>query len=212
MPTLTGFTRPSDPIVASDLASKISIDIGKTVTVAVTPTDVQVSGSTISGADMTTIQTSMSNYIYTALEYGVGLYADPDSTMVANSNVRIPTQKAILTAINSVNRKAWVTGALKPGSFVYYSKTTTVGGVATFYITDDGTATGNAVFSSVYADTMTVSPYGSAALYQVSAPTVSTDKKSITATINQVTSVVLGLITISAAANGVDCRLLVLGN
>lgn len=112
----------------------------------------------------------------------------------------------------AAHRKAWVTGVLKPDSFVYYTKATTSGGIVTFYITDDGTATGNAVYTNVYADSIMISPYGSSAVFQVSAPTVAVNKKSVSATINQVTSVVLGLIQISSAANGVDCRLLVLGD
>lgn len=109
-------------------------------------------------------------------------------------------------------QKAWVSGLLKAGSFVYYSKAVTASGTATFYITDTGGSGGSAIYSNVYSDTITVTPYGSAALYQVSAPVVSGDKKSISVTVNQVTSVVLGLVTISAAANGIDCRLLVLGD
>lgn len=209
--TFSGFTRPSDPIVAGDLATKISTAISKTVTVVVTPTDIQVTGATLVSGDGTAIQVAMTAYFYPGLEYGVGLYADDDGSMTANSGVRVPTQAAVVTAMKN-SRFAWMSGVKKPGSFVYYSKTTTASGTVTFYITDDGTSSGNAVFTSVYLDSITISPYGSGAVYQVSAPTISGDNKSITATINQVTSVILGLIQISSAANGVDCRMLVLGS
>lgn len=139
-----------------------------------------------------------------------------NSIPMDGSSTKVVTSNAALTADNAVlalaRRKAWVSGVLKNDSFIYYSKATTVSGIITFYITDDGTATGNAVFTNVYADSITISPYGSSAVFQISAPTVAGNKKSITATVNQVTSVVLGLIQIAAAANGVQCNMLVLGD
>lgn len=116
-----------------------------------------------------------------------------------------------LIPIMADGAKSWVSGSLKSGTFSYFSKATTASGVVTFYLTDNGLSTGNAVYNTIEADSIVISPYGAGAVYQVSAPTVSVDKKSITATINQVTAVVLGLIQISSAANGVDCRMLVIG-
>lgn len=122
------------------------------------------------------------------------------------------SEHAAYTADSAGQRKAWVTGVLKLGSFSYFASGTTTGGNITFYLTDNGLAGGNAVFTNVYADSITISPYGASAVYQISSPTVSGDKKSITATVNQVTSVVLGLIQIASASNGVACNLLVLGD
>lgn len=209
--TFSGFVRPSDPLVSSDLATKISADIGKTVSVIVTPTDVQVTGNTLVSGDATAIQASLSGYFYGGLEYGVGLYADADTGMTANSNSRVATQKAVSDGLKVVNRKAWVSGSLKTGSFIYASKATTTSGVVTFYLTDDGTSTGNAVFSTIYPDTIAVVVYGSAANYQPFGPVVAGDNKSITMSVNQVTSVLLGVIQLVSAANGVDCRLYVMG-
>lgn len=92
------------------------------------------------------------------------------------------------------------------------AKATTVGGVATFYITDDGTSSGNPVFGNVFADTISVVVYGNAANYQPFNPIVSTDKKSITINVNQTTSVLLGILQLVSSSNGVDVRMLVLGS
>lgn len=139
-----------------------------------------------------------------------------DSVPMLDDSSKVVTSHAALTSDNAVlalaRRKAWVSGVLKQDSFVYYSKATTSGGNITFYLTNDGTASGTAVFNNVYADSITISPYGTTALYQLSNPVVASDKKSITATVNQVTSVVLGLIQIVTVAAGVQCNLLVLGD
>lgn len=218
MSTLSGFTRPTDPINANDVGIAISTALGKTVTVVVTPTDLQVTGSTLVSGDQTATQVAITAYFYAYLQYGAPISDNP--AMSSTQHGRGVTESVVAqgdlatytAAIAYAQRKAWVTGVLKPNTFVYYSKATTVSGNVTFYITDDGTATGNAVFTNVYADSTTISPYGSSAVYQISAPTVASDKKSITATVNQVTSVVLGLIQISSAANGVQVNMLVLGD
>lgn len=206
--TFSGFTRPTDPLSATDLATKISADISKIVTVVITATDVLVTGATLVTGDGTSIQTSMSDYFYVGLQYGAAMYADDDTTMAANSGVRIPTQRAA----KAQGRKSYQTGVLKSGSFIYSTKASTISGVATFYITDDGTATGNAVFINVYADSIAVVPYGTAGNYQPSTPVVVAGNKSITVNISQATNV-LGLLTFnSTAANGIDCRLYVMGD
>lgn len=218
MLTLSGFARPSDPINAVDLQTAVSTALGKTVTVVVTPTDLQVTGSTLVPGDQTATQVAITAYFYAYLQYGASISDNP--TMSSTQHGRVVTESVVAqgdiatynAAIAYAQRKAWVSGVLKPNSFIYYSKATTVSGNVTFYITDDGTATGNVVFTNVYADSVTISPYGSSAVYQISAPTVASDKKSITATVNQVTSVVLGLIQISSVANGVQVNMLVLGD
>lgn len=213
MPTLSGFTRISDPVVAVDLAAKILADTGKTVTVEVTATDVIVSG-TLSESDRTALQSSMNNYYYQYFQMGAPLSDNPDMSGArrdkgVSERVAYLADTAVLAA---ARRKAWVTGVLKNDSFVYYSKATTSNGGVTFYLTDDGTANGNPVFSNVYADSVTISPYGASAIYQISGIVVSNDKKSITATVNQVNSVVLGLVQIVSSANSIQCNLLVLGD
>lgn len=212
--TFTGFTRPSDPINATDLATAITLAISKTVTVVVTSTDIQVTGSTLVSGDGTAIQVAITAYFYAYVQSGILTVDNPD--MSSNRHDKGITEHAAYTADSAVlaaaQRKAWVTGVLKPNSFVYYAKANTISGTVTFYLTDNGLSTGNAVFSDVYADSITISPYGTSAVYQISAPTVAGDLKSVSATVNQVTSVVLGLIQITGASAGVQCNLLVLGD
>lgn len=212
MTTLSGFTRPSDPIHAVDMATAISAAIGKTVTCEVTLTDVLVTGATISGADTSNIQTAMTAYQYAYLQYGAPI--SDIFPMTSARHDRGVTEAVAYAGDIATRRKNWVSGSLKSDSFVYASKASVAGGagVVTFYITDDGTSSGSAVFSNVYADSILVVPFGSGGQYQAYTPTVAGDKKSITATVAQATNV-LGILTFNAtAANGIDCRLYVIGD
>lgn len=137
-----------------------------------------------------------------------------DFPMTADRQDKVVTEHVAYTGDLATRRKNYVSGSLKNESFLYASKSSTAGGAGsvTFYITDDGTSGGNAVFTNVYADSVLIVPYGSSGNYQAFNPSVSGDKKSITATVSQATNV-LGLLTFNAAAaNGIDCRLYVLGD
>lgn len=210
MATLSGFTRPTDPINAVDMAAAISTAIGKTVTVEVSPTDVLVTGS-ISGGDTTSIQAAMTAYQYAYLQYGAPI--SDIFPMTSGRRDRGVTEAVAYSGDIATRRKNYVSGVLKNDSFLYTSKATTNGsGLVTFYITDDGTSAGSAVFTNVYADSISVAVYGSSANYQPYSPTVSGDKKSIAVNINQATSVLLGAIQLVSAASAVDCRLYVMGD
>lgn len=135
-----------------------------------------------------------------------------DTPMSADRTDKVVTEHAAYQSDLLTRRKAWVSGVLKNDAFIYSSKASTVSGSATFYITSDGTSGGSAVFSNVYADTVAVIPYGTSGSYQPSNVVVSGDKKSITVDVSQATNV-LGLLTFnSTAANGIDCRLYVMGD
>lgn len=216
MPTLSGFTRPSDPINAIDMGVAISTAIGKTVTCIITSTDVEVSGVSISGADTSAIQIAMTAYQYAYLQYGA-VISDITDMSTARHDRAVTERVAYLGDLGAYNlgkRKNWISGALKENSFIYASKALTAGGAGavTFYLTDDGTSSGNAVFSNVYPDSILVVPLGASGNYQAFSPVVAGDKKSITASVSQATNV-LGLLTFNAsAANGIDCRLYVIGD
>lgn len=216
MTTLTGFTRPSDPINADDMAMAISVAISKTVSVVVTAADVQVTGTTLVSGDMAAVQVAITAYFYAYLQYGAPISDTPG--MSPSQHGRGVTESVAyagdLAAYTLAQRKAYVSGSLKADSFIYASKSSVAGGsgVVTFYITSDGTSSGTPVFNNVYADSILVVPFGSAGQYQAYGPVVAGDKKSITATVAQATNV-LGLLTFNAiAANGIDCRLYVLGD
>lgn len=210
MATLTGFTRPSDPINAVDIGAAISAAIGKAVTCVVTSTDVQVTGATISGADTSNIQVAINAYQFGYLQYGAPI--SDIFPMTSTHNVGV-TEAVALAGDAATRRKSYVSGILKNDSFIYSSKAVTAGGsgLITFYITDDGTSSGSAVFTNVYADSISVSGYGSGGQYQASGLTVSSDKKSITATMSQIVPVLV-LTFSAAAANGIECRLYVMGD
>lgn len=137
---------------------------------------------------------------------------DPDMTQDRH-NMPL-SEHAIYSADLVVRCKNYVSGALKNDSYIYVSKAATAGGAGavTFYITNDGTSGGTAVFNNVYADSVAVTSYGANGNFQASNPVVAGDKKSVTITISQITTV-LGLLTFNTvAANGIDCRLYVMGD
>lgn len=101
MATLTGFTRGSDPIAVGELEAKILTDTSKPVTVEVLPGSISATGA-ITESERTSIQSSINSYVYVGLQYGAAMYADGDPTMAANSNVRIPTQKAVKMAYDTL--------------------------------------------------------------------------------------------------------------
>lgn len=216
MSTVSGFSpRPADPIWADQLATKISADIGKTVTVEVSPTDVFVTGATISGADKSAIQTSMNSYVYVPPNLGNIMVGDSDATLTANSNSRLSTEKAVKTYIDTRmdTKGAWINGSWKPNAVPFYASASTSGGTAVFWLTDTGGSGGNAVFANnVYSATINSGPFGQNASYQLYNPVISGDKKSITVNVTQTTTVLVGLLQFTNASNGVDIRLIVLGD
>lgn len=193
----------------------ISAAISKTVTVTITPTDVQVTGTTLGGGDTAAVQAAITAYFYAYMQYGAPLSDNP--TMSGSEHGRGVTEAVAyagdLASYNLTRRKAYVSGVLKQDSFIYASKAVTAGGSGgvTFWITDDGTSGGNAVFTNVYTDSVSIGGYGTGGQYQASGLTVAGDKKSITATISQLVPVLV--VTFSAgAANGIECRLYVMGD
>lgn len=207
--TFSGFTRPSDPIASDQIAVKISTDIAKTVTVVVTPTDVLVTGLTLVTGDGTPIQTSISSYNYVPLQFplNAAMYADDDSTMAANAGTRVPTQRAVKAADTTV---AGLIGKLQTSAGIVYGAwpypfiaTTNSSGIATVYLTSDGTSGGTIAFNTVYTQSASPVPIGSASNYQVVSTVVSGDLKTLTVNVNQLGSVVLGLVNVTSAASGV---------
>lgn len=120
----------------------------------------------------------------------------------------IPNQGEMQTA----TYKSYVSGALKSGAFPYLTKgTTNSSGVATMYLTDNGLSSGSAIFTEVFTDGLLAVPVGTTSNYQVTGITVSSDKKTLTVNVNQLGSVVLGLINVTTAAAGVEVKALVMG-
>jgi len=87
------------------------------------------------------------------------------------------------------------------------------GGSATFYLTDNGLAGGNAVFpNAVFKETANFWIDNATTQFQFGNFTVSPDRKTLTVTVNQIGSVLLGLLQFVGAANGVTVHLRIEGN
>lgn len=136
---------------------------------------------------------------------------DNDPLFTADSNSLIPTQDAVNTSIKQNRRKAYVNGQMVNGIIPYLCKATVTNGAATLWLTDDGTSTGNAVFTSIYPEGIVINAYGTGNNYQVYNVTVSNDLKKVTVNVNQMAGAILGLVNVTSAANGVDVRGIVLG-
>lgn len=86
------------------------------------------------------------------------------------------------------------------------------GGVATFYLTEDGTAGGKAIFKTVHKESANFWIDNAAAQYQFGGWNLSADKKTLTINVNRLGSVLLGIIQFTAAANGDTVNMTVWGD
>lgn len=136
---------------------------------------------------------------------------DTDPLFTANSDNKLATQKAVDTSIKQNRRKAYVNGAMVNGIIPYLTKATTSAGAATLWLTDDGTSTGNAVFTNIYPEGIVINAYGTGNNYQVYNVVVSPDLKKVTCNVNQMAGAILGLVNVTTAANGIDVRGIILG-
>lgn len=191
MTTLTGFTRPSDPINMLDMASHISSITGKTVTVDVTATDVQVTGSTISGADTAAIQSAMSSYYFSYFQYGAPLTDNPN--MSADRHDKGVTEHAAYWADNALATlisakpavRYWENGTFKNGTavtgdiIVFTDSVTTSGGSAIFYPTSTHLSTGTALCSYISADSFQPNYRDNTGVYAPGTVTVAGNLKSV---------------------------------
>lgn len=111
--------------------------------------------------------------------------------------------------INENTKAGWITR----GPTVKFRGTSTVtSGVVTFNLTDDGTPTGNAIFTNIYNESINLWVNDQNAQYQMGNTTVSSDKKTISFNINTLGSVLLGIIQFISAANGIVICLQVEGD
>lgn len=212
MPTQSGFARPTDPINAVDMATQISTAIGKTVTCEITPTDVLVTGATISGGDTSAIQIAMTAYFYSFFQYGAPLVDNPD--MSSSRHDKGITEHAAYmadSAVASIPNKVHSGSTIDTGAWPILRKATTNGsGVATIYLTTDGTSGTAAAFATIYEDGIVAMPVG-ANNYNVTGVVISGDKKTMAVTCSQIKTV-LGLLTFSSTADaGIEVRAAVWG-
>lgn len=101
-------------------------------------------------------------------------------------------------------------GNLLPAARAAIVNANVAGGIATFYLTDNGQVSGNALFKSVIVPVFPTSNVTDQNLI-IGNFVVSGDKKTITATVNKAGTIILGLIQIISAADGIPISLLVFG-
>lgn len=213
--TLSGFIRPSDPIDSAAIASAISTALSKTVSVVVTSTDVLVTGngSTLILGDGTVTQTAITAYYYPYTQ--IGLQVADNQDMSASRHDKAITEHAAYNAdvaVAALANRIQSGSSVETGAWAILRKASTnSSGVATIYLTTDGTSGAGAAFSTVYEDGIIVMPIGSGSNYQTVSVVLSGDKKSIAVTVNQLGSVVLGLVNVTSAAAGVEVRAAVWG-
>ncbi len=108
--------------------------------------------------------------------------------------------------------KFYRSGALKLGPKMYSNSAVVSGGNITFYLTDNGLASGNPIFTNVYKETMNWWIDDANNQYQLGGYILSGDLKSITLNVNRLGSVLLGIIQFIGAANGATVHLVVWGD
>lgn len=138
---------------------------------------------------------------------------DLDGTLVNDSDVRLPSQKATKTYVDGTSiARIYRSGTLKTSPKMYTGTAIVASGAITFYITSNGISTGSAVFSNVYKESLNWWLDDANNQYQVGGYTLSGDKKSITLTVNRLGSVLIGIIQLITAANGATLNLSVWGD
>lgn len=92
---------------------------------------------------------------------------------------RVPTTERVNSLIKIA--KVYLGTVEKSGAILWMGTATTVGGVATFYLTDDGLETGNAVFANVFSIQVTAEKDTAdyAAVPFVGIKSLSSDKKTL---------------------------------
>lgn len=138
-----------------------------------------------------------------------------DGNMSTASTTNASSQRASYAAdlvVAATVNKIQSGSSVDTGAWAILRKASTnSSGVATIYLTTDGTAGTSAAFSTVYEDGIIAMPMGSTSNYQVVSVVLSGDKKSVAVTVNQLGSVVLGLVNVTSAAAGVEVRAAVWG-
>lgn len=139
---------------------------------------------------------------------------DTDVSLVANTDAKISTQRAVKAYVDAVNTnmtQLYKSGVLKTPVRMYTGSATVSSGNAIFYLTDDGTSGGNAIFNNVYQESFNWTINDATNSFQVGSYTLAGNKKSITVAVNRI-GLSLGLIIFTSAANGTTVYFTVWGD
>lgn len=235
MATLTGFTRPSDPINSDDLANGISAAISKTVSVIVTPTDVQVTGSSLLSGDQTNVQTAITAYFYAYLQYAAPISDNPamsssqhgrgvTESVVAQGD--IATYNAAIAAVGTSKTavRYYLNGTVQNGTPVtgdiveWIVTGTTSAGNIVFYVSVGSVSGGAAICSSLFTDSIQTNFIDSTGIYAQGSPTV-TSNKTVTipftkqgfSGVTLLSTNILGSVAMNAIPDGVTVKTRIVG-
>ena len=179
----------------------------------------------------------VANYIYhpTQILVGVAFYKASDDSLqialyltISSSGVNTAEDKkaVVKTAIETYatnqgwtldsigfdhpDSPAYVSGVKKYHTFDFLSSASVSSGVAAFNLTDDGTSSGNAVFSEVFSDSPRFLIDDNNDVWSYSGVTVSGDKKTLFVTVRRL-ALSLGVLVWNNAPDGTVVQLTVKG-
>lgn len=149
--------------------------------------------------NISALQTSMSNAVLTS-----GTYSNP-AWITAMAYSKLTGTPTILT-------KAYQGITLRSNAFSINKSAVVASGVAVFYLTDDGTSTGNALFTGgIIVESINFFVNDATASYQISYA-LTNSNKTLTATANKYTTAnILSGVLGQTAANGATVNLSVTG-
>lgn len=124
-----------------------------------------------------------------------------DNTLVASEHSAYQGDIQTAGLIGKLQTSAGIVFGAWPYPF---TTTTNASGVATIYLTNDGTSTGTAAFTTIVSQSVSPLAIGNTSNYQIASAVIS--GKTLTVTVNQLGSVVLGLVNVTTAASGVTVQ------
>lgn len=126
------------------------------------------------------------------------------------SSQTVPSEEWNEMKTGMLGRMKMFVGTLEKTGMKWFADTKTVsGGSAVFYLTDDGTPDGVARFSTIHGCIFQMG--ASDRLLQEGEYVISNSNRTVTVSVRQVTSVLLGLIEFSNEGNGRQVKILAYG-
>lgn len=131
------------------------------------------------------------------------------STVATTGNYNDLISKPTIPSVTNIPR-LWLNGVQQSNVKEVDTSAVVSGGTAVFYLTDNGLSTGNALFTTVFQQSLNVLVNDATNQYQFGGYTVSSDKKTLTLTINKI-GLSVGILVFTSAANGVTIYLQIKG-
>jgi len=106
----------------------------------------------------------------------------------------------------------WINGVEKSNCKEYHTRATVSGGTATFYLTDNGLSSGNAIFTNIYKDSAKFWVDNKTDQHQFGDYAVAGNLKSISVSVNRLGSVLLSIIQFISGSDGTVVYLSIKGD